>query len=240
MEARARERRRAIFARQMDALKLDAVLVAHHRDDQAETVLMRLLRGAGTDGLCGMRACVPFGRGVMLRPFLGLGKQTLVQALAQEGLPHREDESNQSPLTPRNALRLEVLPAMERLFPGAAGHIAEAAEALGTDAGCLDALAERLYETARAELPPLHALRRGPLARAPEGLARRVLRRWFWEGAALHGPLPDERALSHADTLALAALARAEAGETCQPAPRTQGSGGAGVPLSAHSAGRTA
>lgn len=78
---------------------------------------------------------------------------------------------------------------MERLFPGAAGHIAEAAEALGTDAGCLDALAERLYETARAELPPLHALRRGPLARAPEGLARRVLRRWFWEGAALHGPL---------------------------------------------------
>ena len=130
MEALARERRRAIFARQMDALKLDAVLVAHHRDDQAETVLMRLLRGAGTDGLCGMRACVPFGRGVMLRPFLGLGKQTLVQALAQEGLPHREDESNQSPVTPRNALRLEVLPAMERLFPGAAGHIAEAAEAL--------------------------------------------------------------------------------------------------------------
>ena len=172
MEARARERRRAIFARQMDALKLDAVLVAHHRDDQAETVLMRLLRGAGTDGLCGMRACVPFGRGVMLRPFLGLGKQTLVQALAQEGLPHREDESNQSPVTPRNALRLEVLPAMERLFPGAAGHIAEAAEALGTDAGCLDALAERLYETARAELPPLHALRRGPLAHAPEALAR--------------------------------------------------------------------
>ena len=168
MEARARERRRAIFARQMDALKLDAVLVAHHRDDQAETVLMRLLRGAGTDGLCGMRAWVPFGRGVMLRPFLGLGKQTLVQALAQEGLPHREDESNQSPVTPRNALRLEVLPAMERLFPGAAGHIAEAAEALGTDAGCLDALAERLYETARAELPPLHALRRGPLAHAPE------------------------------------------------------------------------
>ena len=64
-------------------------------------------------------------------------------------------------------------------------------------------------------MPPLHALRRGPLAHAPEALARRVLRRWFWEGAALHGPLPDERALSHGDTLALAALARAEAGETC-------------------------
>ena len=212
-EARARESRRAIFTRQMDALGMDAVLVAHHRDDQAETVLMRLLRGAGTDGLCGMRACVPFGRGVMLRPFLGLGKRELAQALAAEGLSHREDESNQSPLTPRNALRLEVIPAMERLFPGARSRIAGAAEALDMDARCLDAQAERLYEAARAELPPLHALRRGPLAEASEALARRVLRRWFWEGAALRGPLPDERALGHGDTLALTALARGAAGE---------------------------
>ena len=214
VEARARECRRAIFARQMDALGMDAVLVAHHRDDQAETVLMRLLRGAGADGLSGMRACVPFGRGVMLRPFLTLGKAELALALAQENLPHREDESNQSPLTSRNALRLEVLPAMERLFPGAAGRIAEAAEALETDARCLEAMAERLYETARAGLAPLHALRREPLAGAPDALVRRVLRRWFWEGAALRGPLPEERALSHGDTLKLAALVRAAAGET--------------------------
>lgn len=53
----------------------------------------------------------------------------------------------------------------------------------------------------------------GRLAEAPEALARRVLRRWFWEGAALRGPLPDERALGHGDTLALTALARGAAGE---------------------------
>ena len=212
VEARARESRRAIFARLMDALGMDAVLAAHHRDDQAETVLMRLLRGAGADGLCGMRSCVPFGRGVMLRPFLGIGKGELARALAAEGLSHREDESNQSPVTPRNALRLEVIPAMERLFPGAPARIAEAAETLDADARCLDALAERLYEAALAGLPPLSALRRGVLAQAPDALARRVLRRWFRESAALLGPPPDERAIGHGDTLALTALARGAAG----------------------------
>ena len=212
VEARARESRRAIFARLMDALGMDAVLAAHHRDDQAETVLMRLLRGAGADGLCGMRSCVPFGSGVMLRPFLGIGKGELARALAAEGLSHREDESNQSPVTPRNALRLEVIPAMERLFPGAPARIAEAAETLDADARCLDALAERLYEAALAGLPPLSALRRGVLAQAPEALARRALRRWFREGAALLSPPPDERALGHGDTLALTALARGAAG----------------------------
>ena len=212
VEARARESRRAIFARLMDALGMDAVLAAHHRDDQAVTVLMRLLRGAGADGLCGMRSCVPFGRGVMLRPFLGIGKGELARALAAEGLSHREDESNQSPVTPRNALRLEVIPAMERLFPGAPARIAEAAETLDADARCLDALAERLYEAALAGLPPLSALRRGVLAQAPEALARRALRRWFREGAALLSPPPDERALGHGDTLALTALARGAAG----------------------------
>ena len=212
VEALARESRRAIFARLMDALGMDAVLAAHHRDDQAETVLMRLLRGAGADGLCGMRSCVPFGRGVMLRPFLGIGKGELARALAAEGLSHREDESNQSPVTPRNALRLEVIPAMERLFPGAPARIAEAAETLDADARCLDALAERLYEAALAGLSPLSALRRGVLAQAPEALARRALRRWFREGAALLSPPPDERALGHGDTLALTALARGAAG----------------------------
>lgn len=104
---------------------------------------------------------------------------------------------------------------MERLFPGAAGHIAEAAEALGTDAGCLDALAERLYETARGRIAPAPcaaartARPRPGGAGAPHAPALVLGRR----GPAR--PAADERALSHGDTLALAALARAEAGETC-------------------------
>ena len=127
-ETRARDRRRSIFLEQMEALSMDALMLGHHLDDQAETVLMRLARGAGADGLRGMRPAAPFGRGVMLRPFLGTGKRTILEALAREGLPHREDGSNQLPLTPRNALRLEVMPALERLFPGTAvpAHAGEA------------------------------------------------------------------------------------------------------------------
>ena len=212
MEARARESRRRIFRRQMDALRMDAVLLAHHRDDQAETVLLRLLRGAGMDGLRGMRPAAPFGCGVMLRPLLDVPRGAIREALASEGLAHREDESNQSPLTPRNALRLQTLPALEKWFPGAAERIALTAEALEEDGRYLDAEAARLYEAALAPLPPLHALWRDAVVQAPAALARRVARRWFWEGAALAGPLPHERALNHADTLALAALLRARPG----------------------------
>lgn len=215
IETRARSRRLSIFEGLMETLEADAVLLAHHRDDQAETVLMHLLRGAGGAGLCGMRSCVPFGRGVMLRPFLSVPKARLTEALKNEGIAWREDESNRLALTPRNALRLNVIPMLDALFPMAGAHIASAAEALAADEDCLRGLADELYETALCDAPGLFSLRKPPLLNAPEALARRVLRRWVLEGMALKGPMPDERALSHQETLALVHLLRAEAGEVC-------------------------
>ncbi len=211
-ETRARESRRRIFAVQMDALSMDALLTAHHRGDQAETVLMHLLRGAGAEGLCGMQPSAAFGRGVALRPFLSLSKQTLLDALNAEGLSHCEDESNQSAVTPRNALRLNVMPALEKLFPGAEGHIAQAAEALRVDERLLAARAEALLDEALLRLPPVYALNRRSLLDAPEALARRALRAWFASGAALCGVRMEERALSHEDTRALYALLSAPGG----------------------------
>lgn len=211
-ETRARESRRRIFAAGMDALGMDALITAHHRGDQAETVLMHLLRGAGAEGLRGMQPSAPFGRGVALRPFLGLSKQALLDALAGEGLTHREDESNQSALTPRNALRLNVLPALEALFPGAEGHIAQAAEALRVDERLLAAQAEALQSAALLRLSPVYALNRQMLLAAPEALARRALRMWYATGAELCGGRMEERALSHEGTRALYALLSAPAG----------------------------
>ena len=112
---------------------------AHHRDDQAETVLFRLLRGAGVDGAAGMAPVAP-GRGGpgRLRPLLGLARRELLAAAQAAGLRWVEDESNADPVFTRNFLRHQVLPVIETRFPGAnaalarsAGHFAEAADLLG-------------------------------------------------------------------------------------------------------------
>lgn len=207
METLARERRRAIFEQQMQLLHADALLTAHHQDDQAETVLMHLLRGSGMNGLCGMQTAAPFGCGLIVRPFLTVPKQQLRDALNAENLPCREDGSNQEAITPRNALRLNVLPNLEVLFPAACAHIAQLSESLQADEACLSAEAETLYQHCLYAVPPLFWLEAAPLARAPEAIRRRVLRRWFQDGCAAAGLAPQEQSLSHADTLALSALA---------------------------------
>ncbi len=207
METLARERRRVIFGQQMQLLHADALLTAHHQDDQAETALMHLLRGSGMNGLCGMQTAAPFGCGLMVRPFLGLSKQRLQHALDAEQLPFREDGSNQEAVTPRNALRLEALPALEALFPNARAHIAQLCESLQADETFLAEQADRLYQAIRYAVPPLYMLAAQPLAEAPEALRRRVVRRWYQDGCSAAGLAPQEQSLSHADTLALSALA---------------------------------
>ncbi|MEG1775904.1 MAG: tRNA lysidine(34) synthetase TilS [Clostridia bacterium] len=212
VETRARDSRRRIFERLMRELQASALLLAHHRDDQAETTLMHLARGAGADGLCGMRALSPFGCGVALRPFLQLPKRALLEALQSEGLPHREDESNAQPCTPRNALRLQLLPQLEALFPGARAHIANAAQDLRVEADFLAFEAHALYQRALCDQPGIFALALAPLLAAHEALARRALRLWVEDGFARAHSTPEEGSLSHEDTLALVALACAPPG----------------------------
>lgn len=209
VETLARERRRELFSQCMEACQADGLLLAHHRDDQAETVLMRLCRGAGLKGLCGVSPASPFGRGVMLRPFLNVSKRELEAVVLSLGCGFRLDESNSQACTPRNALRLNVLPRLESLFPGAAEHIAQAAESLRTDEACLEALSRQLYQQCLWAQPPVFALRLNPLRDAPLALRLRALRRLYREGLSLTELAPEERELSREDSLALAALPEA-------------------------------
>jgi tRNA(Ile)-lysidine synthase len=117
METAARHARHEFFAECAKQHRCNKVLLAHHADDQAETVLWNLLRGS--HGLKGMRdeqEIVVEGRKLqMIRPLLGLRHAALVAWLEERGLPWREDASNQQPVALRNRLRSEVFPLLAEL-----------------------------------------------------------------------------------------------------------------------------
>ncbi|MCH8962219.1 MAG: tRNA lysidine(34) synthetase TilS [Bacteroidetes bacterium] len=119
----ARDLRYDFFARRAEAEGLRYVAVAHQRDDQAETVLLHLLRGAGPEGLAGMpvqRSLTPGGDVLLVRPLLGERRAEIEAYARAEGLSWREDESNQSLMYRRNVLREVVLPLLEEHFGEAA------------------------------------------------------------------------------------------------------------------------
>lgn len=131
VEAAAREARHAALQGLMRAG--DVLVTAHHRGDQAETVLLRLLRGSGVTGLAAMRALEPYGPGRIWRPLLECSRAALeVQARAQ-GLRWIEDPHNADPRYARSYLRTRVMPLLDAHWPAAeaalARHAAQAAEA---------------------------------------------------------------------------------------------------------------
>ena len=103
------------------------LLLGHHRDDQVETVLLKLLRGAGPHGLGGMRALRPFGRGQLWRPLLGLSRQQLREYIDVHALGCIDDPSNTDTRLARNQLRHEILPRLTRHWPQAADSILHSA-----------------------------------------------------------------------------------------------------------------
>ncbi len=115
LEETAREMRRAFLEEARRKTGADLIALAHHRDDQAETVLMHLFRGGGVSGAAAMRART----GVWLRPLLEIGREELRAYLRDQGISWREDATNAEGCTPRNRLRGEVMPAVEEIWPGA-------------------------------------------------------------------------------------------------------------------------
>jgi len=95
----------------------DVVMTAHHRDDQVETLLIRLSQGSGLVGLAGIPDIRPFGRGLLIRPLLSLSRKQLKQVLVSRNLQHITDSSNQDPAFLRNFIRLQFLPALSRVAP---------------------------------------------------------------------------------------------------------------------------
>ena len=163
----------------------DWILLGHHADDQAETVLHNLLRGAGVRGA----AAIPVSRGRVLRPLLSLPRDTLLGYARSHGLVWIEDESNADRRYTRNFLRFEILPAIAARFPRANVQLAMAAARFGEANALLDDLAVLDLGGAAAEFPlPLRLFRDLPDARA-RNLLRAML---TWQGVQP----PDDRRLT--------------------------------------------
>lgn len=121
LEAAAREQRYSALISLCEQHQIDFLLTAHHQNDQAETLLLHLLRGTGISGLCAMKEITPnlFNQShiQLIRPLLNVTRQNLENIAQQEKFSFIEDESNQNTDYTRNALRNDVIPTIEKYFP---------------------------------------------------------------------------------------------------------------------------
>lgn len=146
VEATARRLRYELLAETALQHKLDAIVTAHHRDDQAETVLHNLLRGTGLRGLSGMNAIRTLSNGCqLLRPMLQITHDDVLRYLAESGRAFRTDGSNLDRTILRNRIRNELLPTLTADYnKQAAEHLAAAGDHARDAVECLDELAGRL------------------------------------------------------------------------------------------------
>lgn len=161
----------------------DLLLTAHHQDDQAETLLLQLLRGAGPDGLASMPHYSRFGAGWLGRPLLAFSRTQLARYARRKGIVWVDDQSNRDLSYDRNFLRHEVIPLIRKRWPNCTRTLSRAADWQVETALLLERLAVQDLELVRSE----GTLLASALRSLPEARQRNVLRYWI-RGAGL--PLP--------------------------------------------------
>lgn len=156
LQARARTARYDALAAAAQAVSASAIATAHHADDRAETVLLRLLRGAGPRGLAVLPARAPLGEtGLdLVRPLVRARREAVLAHLDRHGVPFATDPSNGDPRYLRTRVRLELLPLLVALSPAIVEHLVALADQLGTaDEGLTTAFPlPRSTQTALTEL----------------------------------------------------------------------------------------
>ncbi|MBQ6234629.1 MAG: tRNA lysidine(34) synthetase TilS [Clostridia bacterium] len=154
LELAARNARYAFLERIRADRDLDCIAIGHHRDDQAETLLLHLLRGSGTDGLVGMR----LRSGRLIRPLLYTDKTEILAYLSERVQSYCTDETNFETYATRNRIRLNVIPVLETVNPAAKKALSDAAAHIAEDSDYLNALvadAEKMCGTNRKKLSAL-------------------------------------------------------------------------------------
>lgn len=150
-EAAARDARYQSIAQYIE--QGDFLLTAHHQDDQAETLLLQLLRGAGTQGLAAMPAQTDFFHGQLVRPLLSFSRQQLHEYAEHHQLRWIDDPSNAETNFDRNYLRHKVMPLLQSRWPSASKVIARSARHQAESSQLLDVLAEQDFSAAVGSQP---------------------------------------------------------------------------------------
>ena len=169
----ARQVRRELMAQVAEEVGAGKIALGHNADDRAETFLMRVIRGAGLDGL----RSIPPVNGPIIRPLIDSDRAGIEAYCADAGLKPRQDETNLSAGAARNKVRLELLPLLEREYnPNLRAELRREIESIGDDTALLNALADAAFEAVAAMEEGAVRLERDALAGLPLALRRRVLR----------------------------------------------------------------
>jgi len=179
LEAEARHLRYAAISAMLNPA--DCLLTAHHADDQAETLLLNLMRGSGVEGLTAMPESRPLGEGFLQRPLLHFKNSVLKEYLRDNGIEWIEDPSNQSMNHDRNFVRHEVIPLLEQRWPETCQRLLLTRDAMSDARRLLEALADDYLDSNLAS-PFVLGLTRHCLDN-PE-LLRLVIRHWLKRSGA--------------------------------------------------------
>lgn len=187
LQARARDARYAALRRAAAALGVSKIALGHTADDQAETLLMWMLRGAGAAGLAGIP---PVRDAVYVRPLLEVSRAEVLSYLKAKGLTFRTDSSNEQLVYRRNRIRHEVLPLLERLNPAIVETLTRQAAILRDEDACLGQwVSEWMGRNIKSAKDGSVTIPRSALLDLPIALQRRVLRRALKEATgASYGP----------------------------------------------------
>jgi tRNA(Ile)-lysidine synthase len=183
LEEAAREVRYSFLAEVARAIGASKVVVGHTRDDHIETIVMHLLRGAGTAGLCGLQpsSVLPYGENSgqleVVRPLLELSRQETLDYCQRYNLAPRSDSSNVSPSFLRNRVRLELLPVLRSYNPGIDKALLRLADIAGDDVSFIEKQASLLWKKLASEEDDIIYLDMSQMVASPRAMQRQIFRR---------------------------------------------------------------
>ncbi len=210
LEQAARRVRRAFFLDFLGRRVVDRVALGHTRSDQAETVVFRFLRGAGTAGLAGMQPVTPEG---LVRPLIDIDRGEVEQFLRDRGVPWREDASNRDPRFARNRIRHDLLPRLVQENPALAATLARLAAVAADEERYWEAEIGRVVEGRLVLRPPAVLFRVDWIGSLAPAVARRVIRR------AIQAAKGDLRSIGMEHVERILELAGSQAGSARLQAP---------------------